>query len=178
MQYFYGSIRHTTVGRTPVDEWPAFRSDLYLTTHNSHNRQTSIPPARFEPVTPASKRQPGHWVWPTWAVQAWNLITVCIGNFNVCAHSPFSCSSWGLHLGSPERCLALWIPTAAEPSWRKRRKWCKEESRTEPTPSRCGRPAWCLQTCWRSGRMASCVLYHLWKWCIISAWYLLPSLVV
>ena len=36
--------RRTTVGRTPLDEWSAHRRDLYLTTHNTYNRQTSIPP--------------------------------------------------------------------------------------------------------------------------------------
>jgi len=36
--------RHTTVGSTPLDEWSARRRDLYLTTHNIHNRQTSMPP--------------------------------------------------------------------------------------------------------------------------------------
>ena len=35
--------RCTTVGRTPLDEWSARRRDLYLTKHNSHKRQTSIP---------------------------------------------------------------------------------------------------------------------------------------
>ena len=33
----------------------ALRRDLYLTTHNSHKRQTSMPRARFEPVIPASE---------------------------------------------------------------------------------------------------------------------------
>jgi len=28
-----------TFGRTPLDEWSARRRDLYLTTHNTHNRQ-------------------------------------------------------------------------------------------------------------------------------------------
>ena len=28
--------RLTTVGRTPPEEWPACRRDLYLTTHNKH----------------------------------------------------------------------------------------------------------------------------------------------
>jgi hypothetical protein len=36
--------RRTTVGRTPLDEWSARRRDLYLTTHNTHNRQTYMPP--------------------------------------------------------------------------------------------------------------------------------------
>ena len=31
----------TTVGRTPPDEWLARRRDLYLTTHDTHNRQIS-----------------------------------------------------------------------------------------------------------------------------------------
>ena len=36
------SISHTqrrTTVRTPLDEWSARRRDLYLTTHNTHNRQ-------------------------------------------------------------------------------------------------------------------------------------------
>jgi len=34
--------RRTTVGRTPLDEWSARRRDLYLTTHDTRNRQISI----------------------------------------------------------------------------------------------------------------------------------------
>ena len=48
--------RRTTVGRTPLDEWSPRRKDLYLTTHNKHNRQTSIPPVGFEPTITAGKR--------------------------------------------------------------------------------------------------------------------------
>ena len=48
--------RRTTVGRTPLDEWSAPRRDLYLTTHNTHNRQTSMPPAGFEPTISAGER--------------------------------------------------------------------------------------------------------------------------
>ena len=36
--------RRTTLGRAPLDEWSARRRDLYLTTHNTHNKQTSMPP--------------------------------------------------------------------------------------------------------------------------------------
>jgi len=39
-----------TVGRTPLDELSARRRDRYLTTHNTHNRQTSVPMAKFEPT--------------------------------------------------------------------------------------------------------------------------------
>ena len=36
-----------TVGRTPLDEGSARRRDLYLTTHDTHNRQISTPPVGF-----------------------------------------------------------------------------------------------------------------------------------
>ena len=48
--------RRTTVGRTPLDEWSARRRDLYLTTHNTHNRQISMPPVGFEPTISAGER--------------------------------------------------------------------------------------------------------------------------
>jgi hypothetical protein len=48
--------RRTTVGRTPLDEWSARRGDLYLTTHNTHNRQISSPPVGFEPIIWAGER--------------------------------------------------------------------------------------------------------------------------
>jgi len=48
--------RRTTVSRTPLDEWSARRRDLCLKTHNTHNRQTSIPPAGFELAISASER--------------------------------------------------------------------------------------------------------------------------
>jgi hypothetical protein len=49
-------FRHTTLGRTPLDEWSACHRDLYLTTHNTHKRQTSMSPAGFEPTIPANER--------------------------------------------------------------------------------------------------------------------------
>ena len=48
--------RRTTVGRTLLDEWSARRRDLYLTTHNTHNRQTSLPPVGFELTISAGER--------------------------------------------------------------------------------------------------------------------------
>jgi hypothetical protein len=47
--------RRTTVGRTPLDECSARRTDLYLTTHNIHNRQTSMPPVRFDTTITAGE---------------------------------------------------------------------------------------------------------------------------
>ena len=48
--------RRSTVGRTPLDEWSARHRDLYLTTHNTHNRHTSMPPLGFEPTILAGER--------------------------------------------------------------------------------------------------------------------------
>jgi hypothetical protein len=41
-------------------EWPARRRDLYLTTHNTHNRQTSMPPVGFETTILAGERPQTH----------------------------------------------------------------------------------------------------------------------
>jgi len=48
--------RRTTFVRTPLDEWSARRSDLYLTAHNTRNRQTSGSPVGFEPTISGGKR--------------------------------------------------------------------------------------------------------------------------
>jgi hypothetical protein len=43
-----------------MDEWSAQREDLYLTTHNTHKRQTSWTPAGLEPTIPAGERPQTH----------------------------------------------------------------------------------------------------------------------
>ena len=48
--------KHTTIGRTSLDELSTRRRDLYLTTHNIHNRYPSMAPAGFEPAIPANQR--------------------------------------------------------------------------------------------------------------------------
>ena len=53
---FIDHTRHTTVGRTPLDERSVHRRDLYLTTHDTHNRQISMPPVGFEPTISAGER--------------------------------------------------------------------------------------------------------------------------
>jgi len=47
--------RRITVDRTTLDELSARRTDPILTTHNTHNRQTSMPPVGFEPTIPESE---------------------------------------------------------------------------------------------------------------------------
>jgi hypothetical protein len=65
--------RRTTFCRTPLGEWSPRRRDLYLTTHDTHNRQISMPPVGFEPTISAGERPQGPqktggwlsflWVW-------------------------------------------------------------------------------------------------------------------
>ena len=63
------TLRHTTVGRSPLDEWSAPRTDLYLTTHNTHKTQTFMPPALegggwFRTCNPSKQRVPEPRLWP------------------------------------------------------------------------------------------------------------------
>jgi hypothetical protein len=48
--------RCITLGRTPLDEWSARSRDLYLTTHNTHSRHTSITPLGFKPIISEGER--------------------------------------------------------------------------------------------------------------------------
>jgi len=54
------TLRQTTFGMIPLYEWSARRRDLYLTTHNTPKRQTSMHPAEFEPTNSASQRPQTH----------------------------------------------------------------------------------------------------------------------
>jgi len=53
---FQDHARRITVGRTPLDEISARRRDHYVTTNNTHKRQTSMAQAGFEPTYSAAKR--------------------------------------------------------------------------------------------------------------------------
>jgi hypothetical protein len=60
--------RHTTLGRTSLDEWSARCRYLYLTTRNAHKRQASMPPAGSQQ---ASVRRPT----PKAAQPLWSVIS-------------------------------------------------------------------------------------------------------
>jgi len=49
-------LRHITLNRSPLDGRSARRRDLYLTAYNTYKRQTSLPPAGFDPAVPVSER--------------------------------------------------------------------------------------------------------------------------
>ena len=79
----------TTVGRIPLDEWSARRRDLYLTTHSTHNRQTSMSPVGFETTISAGERP-----------QASALDRAATGA-GTSVHYPF-------HLVILEKCFTYW----------------------------------------------------------------------
>ena len=54
-QGFTNTLRHVTCGRTPLDEGSARSKDLYLTTHNTHMNETSIPPVVLQITIPVSE---------------------------------------------------------------------------------------------------------------------------
>jgi len=74
------TLRHTTVGRTPLDEWSTSRTDLYLTKHNNHKRQPFMSLAIFEPTNPASVRPQTH-VWDSVATGIGQML--CTSNINL-----------------------------------------------------------------------------------------------
>ena len=47
--------RRITVGRTPLDEWSAWSRDVYLTTHNTHNRYKCITPCGIQTRNPSKR---------------------------------------------------------------------------------------------------------------------------
>jgi hypothetical protein len=56
------SIRHTTLTKTPLDEWSARRRDLYLTTHKTHTRQTCKPPSGIQNHNPSKQAATDPWL--------------------------------------------------------------------------------------------------------------------
>ena len=75
--------RRSTVGRTPLDEWSARRRDFYLTTHDTHNRQISMPPVGFEPTISAGER-------PILTVLLWQVVKTSTIIFN----NPAYCNNY------------------------------------------------------------------------------------
>jgi hypothetical protein len=54
--------RHTTLGRSSLDELSARRRHLYLASHNTNKRQISIPPAGFALEIPTNEGSQTHTV--------------------------------------------------------------------------------------------------------------------
>ena len=58
--------RRTTVGRTPLDECSTRSRDFYLTTHDNHNRQITMPPMGLEPTILAGERSQADQLLRSW----------------------------------------------------------------------------------------------------------------
>jgi len=54
------SGRHTIFSKTPLEQWPSRHRDLWLTTHDTHMGQTSIPSAGYETKIAASEPPQTH----------------------------------------------------------------------------------------------------------------------
>ena len=95
--------RRTTVGRTPLDEWSARRRDLYLTTHDTHNRQISMPPVGFEPTISAGERNvcsitfPSTVLFSTLGLATFQTYITALRTFRktVCEQCPWNCKAHG-----------------------------------------------------------------------------------
>ena len=97
--------RRTTVGRTPLDGWSSRRRNLYLTTHDAHNRQISMPPVGFEHTISAGERpQAAH------LLISWVRIPPGHGYLSVvsvvCCQVEVSATSWSPVQRSPTDCGA------------------------------------------------------------------------
>jgi hypothetical protein len=82
-----------------MDERSARRRDLYLTTHNTHNRQTSMLLAGFEPTISAGERQ-----------QTYTINRAAIGTCTSSLNDPnFRRNVWLNWFGSIVRCRKQYL---------------------------------------------------------------------
>jgi len=74
---------HDHMDVKPLYEWSTRRRDLYMTTHDKHNRQTSMPPVGFEPTISAGE-------WP----QTYALDRAATGTGNIAVRTVKNSRSW------------------------------------------------------------------------------------
>jgi len=101
--------RHTTFGRTPLDEWSTRRRYPYLKTCNIHNRQTSMPPTGFEHTIWVGERPESYAVnrAGTGPGQLWLIRAICVEEtafLEQCYGSNWSSRGRTFH-GSPVRII-------------------------------------------------------------------------
>jgi hypothetical protein len=112
------TLRHTTLGRTPLDEWWARRRDLYLTTRNTHKIHA---PGGIRTHKPSKRtaadprlRPRGHWDRHLWLYGkmkfhlSYIILTV---HFHSVFHKPTKCTFFDTILYSyliPLHMFLLW----------------------------------------------------------------------
>jgi hypothetical protein len=77
---FMITLKHTTLTTTLMDECSVQHRDLYLTTHNIHNRQAPMPPSGIQTRKPSKRaavdphfRPCSHWDWSTSIICSSNM---------------------------------------------------------------------------------------------------------
>jgi hypothetical protein len=78
----------TTIVRTSLDEWSARRRDLYLTIHNTHNRQSSMTAMGFKPAISVGERPQTYALERAATETGWNkphgfIICLCLKNIPI-----------------------------------------------------------------------------------------------
>ena len=102
---FMVTLRHTTVGMTPLDEQSARRRDLYLTTNNTHNRQTYTPPGGIRTHNPSKRAAADPPLRPRGHCDRRKYITMrFLGNNNLKAQVRTKCECSVLFLIPPFYC--------------------------------------------------------------------------
>jgi len=102
IEALWSHLRHTSVGRTPLDEWSVRRRDLYLTTHNNHE-DTDIHSAggiqTRNPSRPAASdprlRPCGHCDRPASYLPLDNCLSVHNETISNCNKLKYQNFSWG-----------------------------------------------------------------------------------
>jgi hypothetical protein len=107
--------------------WTSYQPDLYLTTHNIHERQTSMPLAGFEPTVPASERPQTHSLDHANTGIASTLLLESIRNYSppnlrcpILAKNEYFTTHDRVGAHSHSVCKALYIETTEK--WRARTK--------------------------------------------------------
>jgi hypothetical protein len=137
------NCRNITIGRTPLDEWSARSSDLYL--HNTHKRQTSMPPAGFEAAIPASERPQTH---------ALDRAATRIGTVDGYANMNNSCGRKRIYpsTGLRATCFSrerkrIWfwsLRLTVNENWHPRPKWVARNNNGQSACQPCDAKLWCI----------------------------------
>jgi hypothetical protein len=88
------TLRHTTRCRTPLDDWSARCRDLYMTTYNTHKRQTFMSPAGFEPAVQADERPKTHTLDPAKTGIGGAIHLILVHVFIAWTGKPLPCTTW------------------------------------------------------------------------------------
>jgi hypothetical protein len=87
------TLRHTALGRTPLDEWSARRRDIWLKIHNNQKRQTDIhAPGEIRTHNCRKRAAADPRLWP---YDHWNLYHLLHSHLFVCHRHNFT--NWQHH---------------------------------------------------------------------------------